>query len=78
MRDGTTRGRDLSIFPLQVRSVPGAETLTEVRTSCGLFRESSNWVLHQRTSICFKRVMARELRSDVLTRLKYATSLACV
>jgi hypothetical protein len=29
-------------FPLQVRSVPAAETPREVRTPCGLFRESTH------------------------------------
>jgi hypothetical protein len=32
------------MFPLQVRSVSGAEVLREVRTSCGLFRRSTHMV----------------------------------
>ena len=32
------------MLPLQVRSVPGVETLRKVRTRCGLFRESTHMV----------------------------------
>jgi len=28
----------LSMFPVQVQSVPGAEMVRKIRTSCGLFR----------------------------------------
>jgi len=41
---GAAPERDLSMFPLQVRSVSGAEMLRKVRTSCGLFRRSTHMV----------------------------------